>query len=251
MGVLPGFGRAKIQTGGSSASSAVPSDDDQSGRTTPAMSVDGAPPPPPVCPVLVRRNIGYRLKMKGGRRSKQRFENERTLMTMFGVETDCETGLDVHQSRSYFSDMLEGENGHLLDNFLSNEESKYFNMQEEEEEEEKDDVGEEKFEAEHAFLKIGYKLRCALKRNVPLGMLRGIEDSLNQTFEKDPLTEYVCELNSFERLLVHALSAYNSLNSYSFDSAGKRLVRVENPKPVFNKKDPTLTDYLMLRNNLE
>ena len=70
---------------------------------------------------------------------------------------------------------------------LSNGGLTYFSFQEEEEEEEKDDVGEEKFEAEHAFLKIGYKLRCALKRNVPLGMLRGIEDSLNQTFEKETL----------------------------------------------------------------
>merc|ERR1719312_751212 len=115
-------------------------------------------------------------------------------------------------------------------------------MQEEEEDELNDEEGrrEEEFEAENAFLRISYRLRCALKKNVPLGMLRGIEETINQTFEKDPVTEYVCEMSSFERLLVHALSAYNSLNSYSFDCGGKRLVKVENPKSKFFKKDPTL-----------
>ena len=85
------------------------------------------------------------------------------------------------------------------------------------------------------------------------------------------------DLSSFERLLVHALASYNSLNSHSFDFAvgfftidhicrilqvllhssnysfnciqpqGKRLVRVENPAPSFFKRDPGLTAYLAAR----
>ena len=40
------------------------------------------------------------------------------------------------------------------------------------------------FKAEEAFLRISGRLRAALKKNVPLGMLRGIEESLNENFSK-------------------------------------------------------------------
>merc|ERR1712244_106514 len=69
-----------------------------------------------------------------------------------------------------------------------------------------------------------------------------------EAFTKNPHSEYVCEdLSSFERLLLHALCAYNSLNSHSFDFAGKRLIRVENPHPSFFRRDPGLCSYLLER----
>jgi len=262
MGVIKQPRKILIQTGDSNSeqSSAVVSED-ESGRSTPASvsTVGGPAPPNPVCPALVSRNIGYRLKLKKGRRSKQRFENERLLMTMYGIDSpECEAGHDVcKESTSYFTDLLEGENGHILDAFLNNEESKYFNCQEEEEEEEgtedkeSREDREQRFQAEDAFLRISFRLRQALKKNVPLGMLSGIEETINQQFQQDPVSEFVCEMSSFERLLVHALSAYYSLNSYSMDQNGKRVVKVENPKRFFFKKDPTLAEYLVIRNRVQ
>jgi len=178
---------------------------------------------------------------------------------MYGIDSpECEAGHDVcKESTSYFTDLLEGENGHILDAFLNNEESKYFNCQEEEEEEEgtedkeSREDREQRFQAEDAFLRISFRLRQALKKNVPLGMLSGIEETINQQFQQDPVSEFVCEMSSFERLLVHALSAYYSLNSYSMDQNGKRVVKVENPKRFFFKKDPTLAEYLVIRNRVQ
>ena len=82
----------------------------------------------------------------------------------------------------------------------------------------------------------------------PLLCTQGLESKLNETFTKNPHTEYVMEdLSSFERLLLHALCSYNSLNSNSFDFAGKRLVRVENPYQTFFRKQPGLCEYLVER----
>ena len=69
-------------------------------------------------------------------------------------------------------------------------------------------------------------------------------------------------MSSFERLLLHALAAYNALNSHSFEFGGKRVVRVENPHstwfrwvtqvtaridPTICRRDPGLCEYLARR----
>ena len=75
---------------------------------------------------------------------------------------------------------------------------------------------EENFEPEDAFLKIGFNMRQALKKHPPMGMLEGIEGKITETFVTNPNSEFVAEdMSSFERLLLHALCAYNALNSYS------------------------------------
>ena len=49
---------------------------------------------------------------------------------------------------------------------------------------------------------------------------QGLEEQLTARFSSNPQSEFVAEdLSSFERLLVHALASYNSLNSHSFDFA--------------------------------
>merc|ERR1711973_186866 len=79
----------------------------------------------------------------------------------------------------------------------------------------------------------------------------GLEEKITETFAANPQTEYVCEdLSSFERLLLHALCAYNSLNSHSFNFAGKRMIRVENPYATFFRRNPGLCEYLHSRMNL-
>jgi len=264
MGVIKQPRKILIQTGDSnSEQSSVAATDDESGRETPVApsaggGVEGRRNP--LCPLLLSTKIGYSLKMKKGRRSKQRFENERLLMAMYGVESqDYQPGQDVcKNTNSHFTELLDDENRAILEEFLNNEESKYFNVQEEEEDELENDlnepreeIAEQNFQAEDAYMRIGTRLRQAFKKSVPLGMLRAIEDDINDSFTKAPTGEFVCELSSFERLLVHALSAYNSLNSHSFDGKnGKRVVKVENPRKNFEKKDPLLTEYIIARNNL-
>lgn len=254
MGVINKSRKILIQTGDSnSEQSSAPASDVESGYTTPAAVVPGIRP---LCPATLTRNIGYRLKMRKGARANRRFENERLLMSMYGGDSlEGEEFQDVNQpTYSYFTDLMDETNREILEEFLNNEESKYFNVQEENEELEPDtrtlEEMEQEFQAEEAFLRISGRMRQALKKNVPLGMLRGIEETINDSFSKDPESDYVCALSSFERLLVHALSAYNCLNSYSFDQNGKRVVKVENPRKCFFKKDPTLTDYISVRNNL-
>lgn len=272
MGVIREPRKILIQTGDSnSEQSSAPATDDESGRSTPAMSAQGATAPgrrnPLLCPNLLARKIGYSLKLKKGRRSKQRFENERLLMMMYGMESeDYQPGQEVcNKPNSYFTDLLDDDNKTILEEFLNNEESKYFSVLEEEEEEENEEEGrdehskctpptvdelKQEFQAEEAYLRIGSRMRQVFKKSVPLGMLRAIEDDINDAFIKSPCGEFESELSSFERLLVHALSAYNSLNSYSYDRGGKRVVKVENPHKQFYKKDPLLTEYIIKRNNL-
>jgi len=89
-------------------------------------------------------------------------------------------------------------------------------------------------------------MRAALKNQLPFGMLQGIEKNINESFMNDPDFEWIVEgYSSFERLLLHSLCAYNALNSYSFDSDGKRKVKVANPYPGFYEKDPSLHEYLL------
>ena len=62
-----------------------------------------------------------------------------------------------------------------------------------------------------------------------LDRLRGIEEGLLATFARDVEAELLVKgVSSYERLLVHAASAYYSLSSCSTEVAGSRVVRVAN-----------------------
>ena len=101
-----------------------------------------------------------------------------------------------------------------MDQFINNEEPRYFNKEKITRKLKK--VTAENFEPEEAFLKIGFNMRQALKKHPPMGMLEGIEEKITETFTTNPNSEFVAEdMSSFERLLLHALCSYNSLNSYS------------------------------------
>merc|ERR1719195_1714837 len=134
------------------------------------------------------------------------------------------------------------DNEELLDQFINNQEPMYFSNQRSGPRRQVSRVDESNFEPEDAFMKISSNRRQALKKHPPMGMLEGLEEQLTARFSSNPQSEFVAEdLSSFERLLVHALT------SHSFDFAGKRLVRVENPAPSFFKRDPGLTAYLAAR----
>jgi len=245
MGVIRQLKQVSLPTGVSSVETSAPvTTDEESGASGQATPVPGPRPPGALSAALLTRNLGHRLREKRGRRTQQRCENERMLMAMYGV--DSEAGEDIpQQGRSYFLDLLQQDNEELLDQFINNEEPKFFSKQRPS----RRRAGEgEEFQPEEAFLNIGSSLRQALKHQLPLGMLEGIEERVNATFSTNPNTEYVAEdLSSFERLLLHATCAYYSLNSHSFDFGGKRLVRVENPWGRYSCRDPRLHQYLVTR----
>jgi len=252
MGVIRQLKQVVIAEPNSGEQSTAPATDDESsvasGQSTPvpARPVRGSNA---ISPALVRRHLGHhRLRLKQGRRTKQRCENEKMLMTMYGVEEeDALAGVDIAQeTKSYFLDLMSMENEELLDQFINNEEPKFFHKEKYSRKSKK--VTEDNFEPEEAFMKIGFNMRQALKKHPPMGMLEGIEEKITETFSENPNSEFVAEdMTSFERLLLHALCAYNALNSHSFDFGGKRIIRVENPYSTFFLRDPSLCKYLVQR----
>ena len=81
-------------------------------------------------------------------------------------------------------------------------------------------------------------------------MLEALENQIVEYFREHPGTEYISsELSSYERLLVHAASSYNKLDSRSFDKNGKRILVVQNrnKKNTFCPVDPSLSKYLKIR----
>jgi len=217
---------------------------------------------------LCPRLLGNRLRTKQGRRTKQRLDNERMLMVMYGVDDEELEGCDIApQTRSHFLDLMSSgvlltlaggsncnavhvgvhcsENEALLEEFINNEEEKFFHK---EKRGRKRKQSQEGFQPEEAFMKIGFNMRQALKKHPPMGMLENIEEKLNERFSENPNTEFLSdEMSSFERLLLHALAAYNALNSHSFEFGGKRVVRVENPHSTWFRRDPGLCEYLARR----
>ena len=67
-----------------------------------------------------------------------------------------------------------------------------------------------------AYLSISANLRAAIKRHLPVGMVRGLEEDILDFFTEHPDAVYVADtLSSYERLLAHACCAYNRLTSRS------------------------------------
>ena len=82
-------------------------------------------------------------------------------------------------------------------------------------------------------------------------MLEALESEIVEFFMENPNTDYISsELSSYERLLIHAASSYNRLYSRSYDDNGRRILLVENRNKgkEFNPIDPSLTNYLKIRN---
>jgi len=250
MGVIRQLKKVVIAEPNSGEQSTAPATDDESvtsGQATPVPVNARTRTSTAISPAMVRRELGFKLRMKQGRRTKQRCENEKMLMTMYGLEAEDTMGEDIpKETKSYFLDLMSMENGELLDQFINNEEPRYFSKEKISRKAKK--LTEENFEPEEAFLKIGFNMRQALKKHPPMGMLEGIEEKITETFINNPNSEFVAEdMSSFERLLLHALCSYNALNSYSFDFGGKRIVRVENPYSTFFLKNPSLCAYLRWR----
>jgi len=189
--------------------------------------------------------------LKKGRRSRQRYENERELaLAAFGGEVPAEAleGWDIgpRPARSHFAVLLEAENAAVLRDFV---EDRIVN------EVEREDVDKVVYDGdpEKAFLGISAALRGALKKHYHEGALVALEEEITDFFRTSPTKEYVAndDLSSYERLLAHAVSKYHHLHSRSYDDgSGKRQLTVENPMAEkFNPMDPTLAKYLKIRSS--
>ena len=100
-----------------------------------------------------------------------RCENEKMLLSMYGIDEDDVWGVNIPtQTRSYFLDLMNDDNEELLDQFINNEEPQYFNS-ERIRRKSRGGFTAETFQPEEAFIKIGFNLRQALKKHPPMGML--------------------------------------------------------------------------------
>jgi len=229
------------------------------------LSRDQRSGPPPPSPLLRRRQPsrhGHKLTLKKGRRSRQRYENERELAyEAFGcseVPTEVLEGWDImpRPSRSQFAVLLEAENANVLCDFIEDrietvdsapavKATNYGTATTED--------ANCNFDPEKSFLGISAALRGALKKHYHEGALMALEKEITNFFLENPRSEYVADdnLSSYERLLAHAASKYHNLQSKSFDiGSGRRKLTVENPlAEKFNPMDPTLAQYLKIRSN--
>ncbi|XP_076046135.1 R3H domain-containing protein 4-like isoform X2 [Oratosquilla oratoria] len=96
------------------------------------------------------------------------------------------------------------------------------------------------------FSQVTPNLRRVLKRkHLPLGLLSKLEDDIVELFHQDSSAVYISgEMNSFERLLLHAACQYNLLHSHSIDIAGNRRAKVENRTDNFSVPELSLTQYI-------
>lgn len=239
---------------------------------------DSLPPTPPPAVAHSQRNnvppkkkqppLGDRLRLKKGRRSMHRYMEEKHLFQSylgddFNVDDNPE-GWDIghRDSRSYFTSLLT-ENEMLLNEFIDNSEKveamiktatrqhcKNKRLRKQSLNDDCYNFSEDENDPEEAFLSIGQNLRQAFKKHLPLGMLEALENEIVEYFRENPGTEYISsELSSYERLLVHAASSYNKLDSRSFDKNGKRILVIHNrnQKKSFCPVDPSLSKYLTIR----
>ncbi|XP_029002819.1 R3H domain-containing protein 4 [Betta splendens] len=102
------------------------------------------------------------------------------------------------------------------------------------------------FTAQDCFQRIDRRLRVTLKRKqIPLGTLGLLENSLLNFFKAEPHSVYTTNLaSSFERLLLHAICQYMDLSSASTDNNGSRQTKVVNKQENFLPPSPLLSVYL-------
>ena len=96
-------------------------------------------------------------------------------MSMYGIDEEDLVGAEIpHQTRSYFMDLIEMEDEELLDQFINNQEPRFFNKEKVNRRQQMKQMDQESFQPEEAFMKIGFNLRQALKKHPPMGMLEVI-----------------------------------------------------------------------------
>uniref|UniRef100_A0A8D2QEA3 R3H domain containing 4 n=1 Tax=Zonotrichia albicollis TaxID=44394 RepID=A0A8D2QEA3_ZONAL len=168
-----------------------------------------------------------------GRKSLQRLENTRYLMTLL-EQDDCgsdEGELSHSATPSIFTEACNNETYvEIWNDFMnrSGEEQERVLLYLEEEARKKhrrklpvknEDKWKElpAYTPQECFQRISRRLRATLKRGrIPMGTLEGLEEELLAFFSVTPQSVYTALMdNSFERLLLHALCQYMDLVSAS------------------------------------
>jgi len=104
---------------------------------------------------------------------------------------------------------------------------------------------------EEAFHGICRKLRNILKqRHLPLGIIDNLEEQVLHFFANHPLNStYECgPLDAYRRGLLHAISQYNNLKSFSIGKKKtEKIVHVQNKQPDFVPPSLRLVSYIETR----
>lgn len=203
---------------------------------------------------------------KSGKK-KKRIENSNYLLSLADVEEAKEISIHdfIPDTVSVFSQLLqEREKMEMWNEFINcSDDSDWFKSNHPEVGESRESSYDESttnsadtcadnrnrhpaFSAAECFQKIDSGLRCMLrKKHVPLGTLNYLEDDLITFFTSRPQSVYDSHFsNSFERLLIHALSQYMDLDSLSYDKSGARWTRVRNNYPDFRPPSMPLSHFL-------
>lgn len=216
-------------------------------RREPQEAREARPRPPPSPRSTRRAPFGATLKLKKGRRARHRYDSERSLFAIAEIDPDeAPEAWDIinQDNNSRFRNLLDNET--LLDQFLERED---FDNTTDTKKEVTKDENELDRDPESSFLRISSHLRLALKKHLPWGMFEHLEEQIISHFMQYPEKSYeVSDLSSYERLLAHTCSMYNSLNSQSFDKNGVRILKIVNPRMKFEPIDPRLCKYLKMRN---
>ncbi|NXG63407.1 R3HD4 protein, partial [Hemiprocne comata] len=197
-----------------------------------------------------------------GRKSLQRLENTRFLMTLLERdECGSDEGELTHSAPpSIFTEACNNETYvEIWNDFMnrSGEEQERVLLYLEEEAGKKHrrklpGKSEDKWKEhptdtpQECFQRISRRLRATLKRGrIPMGTLEGLEEELLAFFSVTPHSVYTALMdNSFKRLLLHALCQYMDLVSASSNIEGKRQMKVSNKHHVFLPPELLLSDYL-------
>lgn len=197
-----------------------------------------------------------------GKKSLQRLENTRYLMTLLERD-DCtsEEGDLAHPAPpSIFTEACSNETYMKIWNDFMNrsgeeQERVLLYLEEEASKKSKNKLSNKAeikwkehppFAPKDCFQRISRRLRTTLKRSrIPMGTLEGLEEELLAFFSTNPHAVYTAMMdNSFERLLLHALCQYMDLVSASSDYDGKRQMKVSNKRTVFLPPELLLSTYL-------
>jgi hypothetical protein len=85
------------------------------------------------------------------------------------------------------------------------------------------------------------------QRHVPLGIMDSLEEELLEFFQTQPLdSTYQCgPLDAYRRGLLHAISQYNKLDSYSVGTKKtEKVVLVKNKQPEFRPPPVRLVSFI-------
>ncbi|KAG8197933.1 hypothetical protein JTE90_020311 [Oedothorax gibbosus] len=235
-------------------------------------SVGSEPEPEPIRPRRLRTRTtsrhpaidDIRITAKSGKR-KKRVDNSNFLLSLAEEdETQELTIIDfIPPTVSVFSQLfLHRDNIEIWHEFLNctkNNED-WFQKNIKVESDESEHTGQESYDgrADHpaftaskCFQKIDGDLRFMLKKkHVPLGTLTYLEQELVTFFGNRPQSIYHCQFpNSYDRLMIHALSQYMDLSSLSYNRSGARWTRVKNKLPDFFTPPILLSSFLEKRYN--